>query len=78
PKIIYVKGTINANVDDNNKALGLNDYKDPKYDFNAYLQAYDPSTWGKKVPSGTLEDARKASQKNQASRIVIEIPSNTT
>ncbi|MGY5485682.1 pectate lyase family protein [Paenibacillus sp. ALE2] len=78
PKIIYVKGTINANVDDNNKALGLNDYKDPKYDFNAYLKAYDPSTWGKKVPSGTLEDARKASQKNQASRIVIEIPSNTT
>ncbi|MCC3378793.1 polysaccharide lyase family 1 protein [Paenibacillus farraposensis] len=78
PKIIYVKGTINANVDDNNKPLGLNDYKDPKYDFDAYLKAYDPSTWGKKPPSGTLEQAREASQKNQASRVVIQIPSNTT
>lgn len=78
PKIIYVKGTINANVDDNNKPLGLNDYKDSKYEFDAYLKAYDPSTWGKKAPSGTLEKAREASQKNQASRVVIEIPSNTT
>lgn len=27
PKIIYIKGTIDMNVDDNLKPLGLNDYK---------------------------------------------------
>lgn len=79
PKIIYVSGTINVNVDDNNKSLSANDYKDAGYDFNTYLKAYDPATWGmSKVPSGAQEDARKASQKNQASRISITIPSNTT
>lgn len=79
PKIIYISGTINMNVDDNNKAMGLNEYKDSTYDFNKYLTAYDPATWGmSKVPSGTQEDARKKSQQNQAARIVIDIPSNTT
>ncbi|MCS7460269.1 pectate lyase [Paenibacillus doosanensis] len=79
PKIIYVSGTINMNVDDNNNAMGLNEYKDSAYDFNAYLAAYDPAVWGtSKVPSGTQEDARKRSQQKQAGRIVVDIPSNTT
>lgn len=78
PKIIYIQGTINMNVDDNNRTLGFNDYKDAAYDLNAYLKAYDPSKWGKKEPSGTQEDARKRSQQNQKARVVIDIPSNTT
>lgn len=41
------------NTDDRNKTLGFNDYKDPAYDLNAYLKAYDPDKWGKKAPSGT-------------------------
>ncbi len=78
PKIIYIKGTIDMNVDDNLKSLGLNDYKDPEYDLDKYLKAYDPSTWGKKEPSGTLEEARARSQKNQKARVMVDIPANTT
>ncbi|MFB0637090.1 pectate lyase [Bacillus rugosus] len=78
PKIIYIKGTIDMNVDDNLKPLGLNDYKDPEYDLDKYLKAYDPSTWGKKEPSGTLEEARARSQKNQKARVMVDIPANTT
>ncbi|MHC5563769.1 pectate lyase [Bacillus spizizenii] len=77
-KIIYIKGTIDMNVDDNLKSLGLNDYKDPEYDLDKYLKAYDPSTWGKKEPSGTLEEARARSQKNQKARVMVDIPANTT
>ncbi|MFW2108158.1 pectate lyase [Bacillus spizizenii] len=78
PKIIYIKGTVDMNVDDNLKPLGLNDYKDPEYDLDKYLKAYDPSTWGKKEPSGTLEEARVRSQKNQKARVMVDIPANTT
>lgn len=78
PKIIYIQGTIDLNVDDKLKKLGLNDYKDPKYDFDKYLKQYDPKTWGKKEPTGTLEEARKRSQLNQKARVQIDIPSNTT
>ncbi|WP_316274935.1 pectate lyase [Bacillus halotolerans] len=78
PKIIYIKGTIDMNVDDNLKPLGLNDYKDPEYDLNKYLKAYDPSTWGKKEPSGIQEEARARSQKNQKARVMVDIPANTT
>ncbi|QNK37546.1 pectate lyase [Bacillus subtilis] len=78
PKIIYIKGTIDMNVDDNLKPLGLNDYKDPEYDLDKYLKAYDPSTWGKKEPSGTQEEARARSQKNQKARVMMDIPANTT
>ncbi|MCY7758779.1 pectate lyase [Bacillus inaquosorum] len=78
PKIIYIKGTIDMNVDDNLKPLGLNDYKDPEYDLNKYLKAYDPSTWGKKEPSGAQEEARARSQKNQKARVMLDIPANTT
>ncbi|KAF1679059.1 MULTISPECIES: pectate lyase family protein [Bacillus] len=78
PKIIYIKGTIDMNVDDDLKPLDLNDYKDPEYELDKYLKAYDPSTWGKKEPSGTQEEARARSQKNQKARVVLDIPSNTT
>ncbi|MCI3988225.1 pectate lyase, partial [Bacillus vallismortis] len=42
PKIIYIKGTIDMNVDDNLQPLDADDYADPKYDLNKYLKAYDP------------------------------------
>ncbi|MDR4434849.1 pectate lyase [Bacillus tequilensis] len=78
PKIIYIKGTIDMNVDDDLKPLGLNDYKDPEYELDKYLKAYDPGTWGKKEPSGAQEEARERSQKNQKARVVLDIPANTT
>jgi len=79
PKIIYIKGTIDMNVDDNNNPVGIEYYMDPKYDFEAYLETYHPDVWGRdKLPSGELEQARANSQKNQGDRIKIPVGSNTT
>lgn len=79
PKIIFVDGTIEANVDSDNKPLTCANYADPDYSLSAYLTAYDPATWGKSAkPSGTLESARSRSQKNQAAQVVIQVGSNTT
>ncbi|MEK5097128.1 pectate lyase family protein [Bacillus sp. FSL W8-0848] len=78
PKIIYIKGTIDLNVDDENKSLGYDDYRDPEYSLEKYLKAYDPDKWGKKEPSGKLEEARARSEKNQKERVVINVGSNTT
>jgi pectate lyase len=79
PKIIVIKGVMNGNEDDTGKALTCADYTTDGYSLDAYLKAYDPSVWGRTaVPSGPLEDARKASQLKQAARVVIAIPSNTT
>jgi pectate lyase len=79
-KVVYVKGTIDMNVNENNQPVGMKDYEDPAYDFEAYLNAYDPKgSWGKKtVPSGPLETARRSSQLNQASRIQYKVGSNTS
>jgi pectate lyase len=78
PKIVRVRGRIDLNVDDANKPLGFNDYRDPAFDFEAYLKAYDPATWGKKPLTGPLEEARQRSSKKQAERVVLRVPSNTT
>ncbi|PZE21343.1 pectate lyase family protein [Paenibacillus xerothermodurans] len=78
PKIIYVKGTIDINTDDSGKPLGMEDYKDPSYDFQQYLSTYAPEAWGKTEVTGPLEDARARSAKNQKDHIVINIGSNTT
>jgi pectate lyase len=79
PKIIYIKGVINGNEDDTGKPLTCADYATDGYTLDAYLKAYDPAVWGRtQVPSGPLENARKASAKNQAARVQIYIPSNTT
>lgn len=77
PKIIYIKGTIDMNVDDNLKPLGLNDYKDPEYDLNKYLKAYDPSTWGKRAFRNTRRSQSTLSEKPKA-RVMLDIPANTT
>jgi pectate lyase/pectin methylesterase-like acyl-CoA thioesterase len=78
PKIVYVKGTIDMNVDDNNQPVGRDYYAVEGYDFEQYLAAYDPEVWGKKLPAGPLEAARAASAKNQGDRIKINVGSNTT
>jgi pectate lyase len=78
PKIIYVAGTIDANVDDNNQPLTCADYARNGYTLEAYLAAYDPAVWGKMPPTGALESARIASQQAQQARVRIRIGSNTT
>ena len=79
PKIVYVKGAINANTAATGKTLSCNDYATGGYTLAGYLKAYDPSTWGRtKVPSGPLEDARAASEAKQAARAQIKVGANTT
>jgi pectate lyase len=78
PKIIYVDGTIDLNVDDNNKALACADYQRDGYTIQAYNATFDPGVWGKKVVSGTLETARVNSQKIQEERVRVRIGGNTT
>jgi pectate lyase len=78
PKIIYVKGAIDANVDDNNQPLSCSDYARNGYTLESYLAAYDPAVWGRVLPSGPLESARVASQQAQQARVRIRVGSNTT
>ncbi|TVY05563.1 pectinesterase family protein [Paenibacillus cremeus] len=81
PRIVYINGTINLNVDDNNNPMGLAEYSQGTgYDFNTYLQTYDPNgSWGRtQVPSGAQETARVNAQKNQGARIKINVGSNVT
>jgi pectate lyase len=80
PRIIFVSGTIDANVNEANLPLGCSDYESGTgYTLEAYLQAYDPATWGRsKVPSGPLETARNAAHAKQQARVRINLTSNTT
>jgi pectate lyase len=78
PKIIYVKGTIDGNVDDQHNPLACEDYYRNGYTLEAFLAAYDPAVWGRTNPTGDLEAARVASQQAQQARVRIRVGSNTT
>ncbi|GAA0691835.1 pectate lyase [Kitasatospora atroaurantiaca] len=80
PRIIQIKGSIDANTDDSGKPLGCADYAaGTGYSLSAYLKAYDPATWGRaKLPTGAQESARSAAQARQAARVVLSVPSRTT
>jgi pectate lyase len=77
-KIIYVDGTIDMNVDDNNQPLTCEDYYRDGYTLEAFLATYDPAVWGRVAPSGPLETARLTSRDAQQARVRIRIGSNTT
>jgi pectate lyase len=79
PKIIYVDGTIDANVNDENQPLTCENYNAPGFTLQAFLDQYDPAgPWGRNNPSGPLETARIASQMLQQARVRIRVGSNTT
>lgn len=79
PKVIYISGGIDANVDDNDEPLTCEDYADPDYSLDAFLTAYDPAVWGMATkPSGDAENARSRSAANQTERVKIYVGSNTT
>ena len=78
PKIIYVDGTIDFNVDDANQPLSCVDYQRNGYTREAFLATYDPEVWGRLPPSGPVEAARVASQLAQQARVRMRIGSNTT
>ena len=79
PKIIYVSGVIDANVDDNNVPLACEDYYRDGFTWEAFLATYDPAVWGREeLPSGPLEIARAASASAQQERVRIFVGDNTT
>ncbi|WP_284574023.1 hypothetical protein [Streptomyces sp. 2P-4] len=80
PRIIRIKGRIDANTDDQGRRLDCADCaKGAGYTLAAYLKAYDPAVWGRsELPAGAQEPARAAAQARQAERIAIAVPSNTT
>ncbi|EFL27103.1 pectate lyase (PL) [Streptomyces himastatinicus ATCC 53653] len=78
PRLIRIKGTIDANTDDAGKPLSCADYATDGYSLAAYLTAYDPAAWGKAAPSGPQEDARAASAARQYERVELKVGSNTT
>jgi pectate lyase len=79
PKIIYVRGRIEANTDDAGNPLSCADYAAEGYSLEAYLAAYDPAVWGRETrPSGPLETARAASAANQSRQIKLKVSANTT
>jgi len=78
PKIIYVKGTIDANVDDNNNPLTCTDYNRNGYTMELFLATYDPAVFGRVMPTGPVEMARLASMAAQQARVRIRPGSNTT
>lgn len=78
PKIIYIDGTLDANVDDNNQPLSCQDYYRDGYTLEAFLATYDPAVWGRTDPTGPLETARVASRNAQQARVRIRVGDNTT
>ncbi len=78
PRIVKVFGQIDLGADGTGKSLGYEDYRDPAFDFEAYLRAFDPATWGRKTPEGPLEQARMRSAQRQSQHVVVRVPSNAT
>jgi len=78
PRLIYISGTIEGNVDDNNQPLTCEQMADPGYTLEAFLATYDPAVWGRVNPSGPLEQARARSAANQSARTRINLGSNIT
>ena len=78
PKIIYISGVIDANVDDNNVPLACEDYYRDGFTWEAFLATYDPEVWGRIPPTGPLEAARIVSRNAQQARVRIRVGDNTT
>ncbi|MET7571561.1 pectate lyase [Streptomyces sp. NPDC005492] len=77
PKIIRVKGTIEANAE------GCDSFAAPGYDFAQYLATYDPAVWGydqnlDNEPADSQEGLRRVSAANQNTAIKASVPANTT
>jgi pectate lyase len=72
PKIIRIHGLIDLGPG------GAEAFRDPAFSFDAFDRAFDPATWGRDDPKGSLEDARHRSARRQAEAISVHLPSNTT
>ncbi|MBD0382791.1 pectinesterase family protein [Paenibacillus sedimenti] len=75
PKVVFIKGKVDMNVDDQNQPLGYEDYRqgvDTKgTPYNYTVEAYVANP-------AALEHARSSAQAKQAERVKIYVGSNTT
>ena len=82
PRIIYVEGVLDANVDDANRPLSCESYYRDGYTRDAFLAFYNPAgSWGPNPPAntaGSLEAARRTSAAAQSARVRMRVPDNTT
>ncbi|UXH77528.1 pectinesterase family protein [Roseateles amylovorans] len=78
PKILALMTRIDLAADASGRRLTAADFRDPAFDFDAFVRDYDPARWGRRAPSGPQEDARRASAKRQAAQVVARVPSRTT
>ena len=64
PKIIYVRGRIDANTDDAGRRLSCADYARDGYTLQDYLATYDPAVWGRDAepPDRSRTPARRPQQ----------------
>ncbi len=78
PRIVKLIGRIDLSTDDAGKPLDGEAFRDPAFSWAAFEAAYGPATWGRRAPTGELEDARARSARAQAARVVLKVPSRTT
>lgn len=78
PRIIYVSGTIDFNVDSDNNPIGRAYFERDGFDMQQYFATYNPDVWGWETPTGQLEEARIASRNAQRDHTMIRFGSNVT
>ncbi|MFD9700310.1 pectinesterase family protein [Lentzea sp. NPDC059081] len=79
PRIIKVRGVIDANTGPDGTPLRCEDYATDGYTLAGYLAAYDPAVWGwEREPEGPVEQARVASAKRQEAVIGLTVQADTT
>ncbi|GAB3657414.1 pectate lyase family protein [Glycomyces tarimensis] len=78
PKIVHVEGHIDAWTDADGKPLACDDFNEPGYSWELYLETYDPDVWGWNEPSGPVEEARDRSYDAFREHVLLEPGSNTT
>ncbi|MFC3495296.1 pectate lyase family protein [Glycomyces rhizosphaerae] len=78
PKIVKVKGDIDAWTDADGSALTCEAWNDPGYTWESYLETYDPEVWGWNAPAGPVEEARDRSYDAYREHVLLNIGANTT
>ncbi|MCA5892292.1 pectate lyase [Isoptericola sp. NEAU-Y5] len=87
PRIVYVRGTIDAFAGPDGERLECQDFADQvqvapggePFTMADYVAAYDPAVWGSTdEPEGPLEDARGAAAGVQAAQTQVHVGSNVT
>jgi pectin methylesterase-like acyl-CoA thioesterase len=78
PRIVKIDAFIDLAGDDDGRPLPASAFADPAFRWEAFAQAFAPSTWGPRPPEGPLEDARRRSAAAHRAHVTLRVPSRTT